>query len=643
MIPSKELIIGRKRPTGNRADFIDLSVYSHMQLFHATIMSAQYSLIICEPTSKDSFILPPLLRDIDWLSQVGGKIHFKNSTNNVFIESLIQRILSSRYEILTDGDDLVICKLADRDDSDIDNKYWSICLISGGRNEQRIERLIASIEKNTISDPELLVIGPKPEITLPPYAKHVPFEEDPIDPRYPISMKKNLAARIAKHNNLLILHDRFALSENWYAMVKQCRSDWDVLVFPMVIEHTNARLADWCAYRSLTGDTFKISSINEYYRTFPFNYKGMEIEILPYNKYSPFLMVNGGAFGVKKDVISEVPISPFLHWAEIEDSEWSQRLINNGCVISFAKNAVLESIDEGRHGSVPQMHLTAIIKRKLHLKARSVLFPLVQKGLDALNHRQDFFNSRGAFSKTVLPLSTENWENIKKIDWSKIEGIYIRNIFERLQSIREYLSDICAFVPMGKRVLIEHATTGFGYFRRSGHIRTCEYLCLEISTVLREHFRVRNIFCSAQNNYLIELERSTELKPFSLNSVLVLSEMSSLSPKADLFISEMADNYSVMKAKDSKTIERNPPDAVFVLRNMEKLGSAVNWKAIYKTYGNTCGKSESVLVLGGNLLLSYEFFRAGCGRFRYQDAKWFQSVFEENLILYGFYPRYESE
>lgn len=129
-------------------------------------------------------------------------------------------------------------------------------------------------------------------------------------------------------DNVLIIHDRYSLHENFLDEFSLMDGDFDVLICRQLLRD-GTRFPDLVT----TGSQLRSSRAS----------------ILAYDDWSPFVYVNGGAILAKRDTLRRIPLNPMLSWGEREDVEWTSRLRGAGIEPRFCPCLALYS-EEPRQG-----------------------------------------------------------------------------------------------------------------------------------------------------------------------------------------------------------------------------------------------------------------------------------------------------
>lgn len=616
-----------------------LPEWSHLK-FSGGPPAPTFTAVTLELPEKRFSELRWLLRDADAVLTCGGTITLRfpdRLTRHVLTE--LTRVFSSRYEPLSAErpGELSFRKQRQPAEAGQDNRNWSVAVMSGGNNDSRLQRIIDSIISNQIVESELLIVGPKPGIPLPEWVRHIPFSEDPVDCRFPICAKKNLAAREARFENLLIIHDRIYLHPEWYAAMKGFRTDWQALSFPCAPHGTEGiRMADWTIASSSSYQAIDAARLSQYHLSYPFNFRDFAHRNISYDDCSPLPVLNGACFAVRRSMFLEHPLPEWLHWAEIEDGHWSMQIFNSGVTVSLAPEARLVAENEGRYQSrsTPLDFISRSLA-PLRQKLRRNSFVALQQVLNLMNREQDIFSRRGAFSKSIRTLDAPARGVIESIDWSSLQGILIRRLFETQPDVRTALGELSRSVPEGKRIYLELASCGFRFFRRSEHMRNGESLLYELACVLKNDFVLEHVFCSQQHNFLFQLIRRSSNTNHRLEKLLVhagaLSErdretITSIFPESTITWTD-SEELPVSQIKDHDLLLNvGSPLSVEHLRGVRQH---------YERSGIGALARGNSRVLDDCLLVESSLARALATGLNWSKSDAFRTIMEYNLILRG--------
>jgi hypothetical protein len=245
---------------------------------------------------------------------------------------------------------------------------WSFGIVSDGRKNDRIINIISQIKAFKIPEYEILICGPAPTENSISEVKILDDSDLYFDTRIPISRKKNRIIEKARYNNLVIMHDRISFSHDWYDKIRDFGNYFDQICLPILDETTkSSRVNDW----------LKVS------HDFT-DFQNSESGNLKYTEWDRHIYVDGGFILIKRHLLKEIMLNPYLNWGEMEDVDLSQRLYLDGNSICFYENTFL----------LTQTHRLIPLKLTRNIFIR-LFKPLIRKGLKFIRNRyinKDFNN-----------------------------------------------------------------------------------------------------------------------------------------------------------------------------------------------------------------------------------------------------------
>jgi hypothetical protein len=184
-------------------------------------------------------------------------------------------------------------------------------IITSGGNQGFINEIIISIEKESIPNYEIIIIGGEPierKNTI-----RIPFIET-IKYGW-ITRKKNLITDSASYENIVYLHDYIKLNEGWYKGQLLAGNDFNVRM-DKIINNNGSRFRDWCIWPH--NDNFMDSLIQRNC-------------LIPYdmNHLSKYQYISGSYWIAKKEIMQKFPLDETLSWGESEDVIWSKQVREN--------------------------------------------------------------------------------------------------------------------------------------------------------------------------------------------------------------------------------------------------------------------------------------------------------------------------
>lgn len=221
-------------------------------------------------------------------------------------------------------------------------------IITAGGQEERIDRVIDSIENENIPNYEVLIVGDskinRDKTTV------INFDENAR--KGWITRKKNLITENASYDYIVYLTDYVALCPGWYEGMLKFGNDFKVMISPM-IDIDGDRFLDWVVWSNATNPLYPAHpywSVSDYHQ--------LRKILLPYSvtHMSKHQYISGAYWVSPKRFMEEFPFDENLLHRESEDVEWSFRVrdnhdfsINTHCkaqVISSKKWNV-HPVDEG--------------------------------------------------------------------------------------------------------------------------------------------------------------------------------------------------------------------------------------------------------------------------------------------------------
>jgi len=202
---------------------------------------------------------------------------------------------------------------------------WSVVIITNGKSNETLLKTIASAEKELhSSNGEIIIVGP-PNLPLPANSKiKIKYIRYYDSKRLPglITRKKNLGARAAEYDKLVICHDYIFFEAGWKNGYDKFGDNFDVCI-NKIINLDGKRNWDWVT----------------------FDYPNIGMALLPYDtECTRYQFIGGMYFVVKRDFFLANPLNEKLRWAEAEDIDWSKRIrkktifkFNPFSTVSFSK------------------------------------------------------------------------------------------------------------------------------------------------------------------------------------------------------------------------------------------------------------------------------------------------------------------
>lgn len=208
-------------------------------------------------------------------------------------------------------------------------------------NEKNVNLIIDSIEKQSIPEYEIIVVGIQ-NINRK-NTKCILFDEN-IHPGW-ITKKKNTITNNATYENIVYMHDYMILNNDWYRGFIQYGNDFDIIV-NKIINTDGTRFRDWILnFDFLNGMYFNVNTTETGVKS-PYSWIKHKDSLLGVlgiannrptifldyedsgEKWQEFIYISGSYFVCKKYVMEEYKLNESLLHGQGEDVEWSQRVRN---------------------------------------------------------------------------------------------------------------------------------------------------------------------------------------------------------------------------------------------------------------------------------------------------------------------------
>lgn len=174
-------------------------------------------------------------------------------------------------------------------------------------NENYINQIIDSIEKENIPNYEIIIVGEFN--TLREKCIVVPFDET-IKQGW-ITRKKNIITNLSQYENIVYMHDYIRLEEGWYKGQLESGDNFHVRM-DKIINFNGERFRDWCLWVHNGNEMDGIIGRDA---------------LIPYDitHLSKYMYISGSYWVAKKHVMEEFPLNEELVWGFAEDIDFSFR------------------------------------------------------------------------------------------------------------------------------------------------------------------------------------------------------------------------------------------------------------------------------------------------------------------------------
>ena len=191
----------------------------------------------------------------------------------------------------------------------------SIVIVTSGTNDTGLNQIIDSIEKLSIPNYQIVVVGGLSTTLVRKNTIHIPFDETLLNGRIWLTRKKNLGVNNSKYDVLVIMHDYHIFEPDWYIEFEKFGLNWDICVHQ--IRHSSEQT-------STRGNGWRVGQIPgypeiPYAMTIPWDI----------DCFIPYMAIPGSYWVAKKHVMLEQPLADHLELTggSGEDIEWSSRVV----------------------------------------------------------------------------------------------------------------------------------------------------------------------------------------------------------------------------------------------------------------------------------------------------------------------------
>jgi hypothetical protein len=188
----------------------------------------------------------------------------------------------------------------------------SFIIPTSGADDAGLNKIIDSIEILAIPIYEVIIIGGPSTGVNRKNTIHIPFDETARHSAW-TSKKKNDAAKVAKNDVLVIMHDYHTFDPNWYEEFEKFGTDWDICVTQTFgLPSQGGKRANGWRAGPIPG-----------YPEIPF------AMTIPWDIdcFIPYMAIQGSFWVCKKSVMLEEPLNENMIKGDIEDIEWSSRVV----------------------------------------------------------------------------------------------------------------------------------------------------------------------------------------------------------------------------------------------------------------------------------------------------------------------------
>lgn len=264
---------------------------------------------------------------------------------------------------------------------------WTFGILTTGSKKKNVIEFLKSIREKEERESEIIIAGPYD----PDYEKYnvIYLDCSFIRPDMAeISKKKNAIADAATRANLMIVHDRFSLSNSFFSDFQEYGYDYDFLSVIQI---------------GSNGD--KLPAIAVHIRNE--NY-GLQVIPKEWDKLFDGTYVNGGAMIFKTHILRQIRFNELLCWEQREDVELSERFIMNSIIprINYISSINVLELREGyQFAFLEENELTAGMREALFFSSlEKNMYKRWYDFIEIINNERIYLFGAGVVTKKILKL-----------------------------------------------------------------------------------------------------------------------------------------------------------------------------------------------------------------------------------------------
>ena len=302
-----------------------------------------YDFVYNKDLFTQSKYYPILFKEWFSLIKIGGRIilQFKptNLKTTADYKEEIEVLMTNKGEIIYEEKNGEWISLVIKKDKSVllsgdDINKWTFGIITVGKRNEWVDRIIDSIKSLQIPQYEIIICGiyhERPESNI----KYIHFIEG--DDRGWITKKKNLICEAAKYENLCITNDRIMYNNNWFEGMKKYGNCFESLGCVQTLS-SGQRVGDWFTFG---GECTRVMGM-------PF-----KLGLIDYQDWDEWSYVVGSLNIVKKSVWKEVKWDETLYWKDaLEDGIFCHQLKRKGYLTRINPYSSCLALS-WRHGLLP--------------------------------------------------------------------------------------------------------------------------------------------------------------------------------------------------------------------------------------------------------------------------------------------------
>jgi hypothetical protein len=279
--------------------------------------------ILCDGIIQETKYYPIMIKEIFYALNVNGYFIVQYVPKRLSLEALEKEMFFLMKDSVDVKETLIdeqVCTIIFQKKKPNPSKpaginNWSFGILTRGTTDDLVDEMIDTIIMQKIPNYEIIVIGKYNGR----YRKDVIYLEfTQKDDKGWITKKKNLICEKAKHENILVMHDRIKLNKGWFEGMKKYGNNFEILSIKNLFNGKRAH--DWISQKYPLEDRRSLWFLGGY---------------LEYSDWDKWIFIDGGIVILKKYVWEKVHWDESRYWFEAEDLKMSNDQTRYGFLIRF--------------------------------------------------------------------------------------------------------------------------------------------------------------------------------------------------------------------------------------------------------------------------------------------------------------------
>lgn len=275
-------------------------------------------------------ILDEAIRLLEENGYIVLKIHNTDNLSIPMVKSFIGRKFGVKCDVFYEKGTVIVLEVHRKNINIYRQKQWTFGILTLGNQVERVCKFLESVRKNENKKiSEIIVVGPRNSEYEKYAVKYIDIKQF-RDQEYPeVCKKKNAIIEMANNPNLMIVHDRYILGDDFFQGFEEYGYDFDFLTVKQYDIEGN-EFPSYCATRK------------------KMVYSG-QLQVNNYSKLYSTQYLNGGLLIMKTYMAKMIKFNNIIMWDQMEDVEFSKSAMENGIIprINFLSSAITLLVKEG--------------------------------------------------------------------------------------------------------------------------------------------------------------------------------------------------------------------------------------------------------------------------------------------------------